>query len=126
MAEIIDDPSELAPRLLRVTPSASVVFCFLLPFFSLSSCARDTETDATGFEIVAGSRLIKEQVEQPRSFAAGLACPPGSWRRLRPTPQFRGSRVWSSAWSGFGRPLLILIVSYVHGCGPSRGSTTSR
>jgi hypothetical protein len=65
MAEIIDDPSDLAPRLLRSTPFALVVFCFLLPFFSLSSCDGGTETDATGFQIVAGSRLIREQVKQP-------------------------------------------------------------
>jgi hypothetical protein len=65
MAEITDDPPDLAPRLLRSTPFLVVVVCFLLPFFSLSSCDDGTETDATGFQIVAGSRLVQERVKQP-------------------------------------------------------------
>jgi len=70
MAEIIDDPSDLAPRLLRATPFGLVVVCFLLPFFSLSSCEDGTETDATGVQIVAGSRLSQEQVKQPLFFGS--------------------------------------------------------
>jgi len=65
MAETTQDLSEVAPRLVRSTPFVAVVLCFLLPFFSASSCDDGTETDATGFQIVAGSRLIQKQVKQP-------------------------------------------------------------
>lgn len=65
MAETTNKLSQTAPRALRSIPFAAVVCCFLLPFFSVSSCDAGTETDATGFQIVAGSRLIQEQVKQP-------------------------------------------------------------
>jgi hypothetical protein len=108
MAEIIDDPSDLAPRLLRATPFALVVFCFLLPFFSLSSCGGETETYATGFQIVAGSQLIKEQVKQPAPFGA----PPQAPRRpighdTQAQPIAEAARPWVA---------LTLIVVAVGGC----------
>ena len=65
MAGTTHDLSQIAPRARRSTPFVAVVLCFLLPFFSVSSCDAGTETDATGFQIVAGSRLIREQVKQP-------------------------------------------------------------
>ena len=65
MAEITHASSDIAPRLLRCTPFVAVALSFLLPFFSASSCDEGTETEATGFQIVAGSRLIKHQVKQP-------------------------------------------------------------
>ena len=65
MAEITRELSEIARRLPRATPVGAVVLCFLLPFFSLSSCDAGTETEASGFQIVAGSRLVAQQVSQP-------------------------------------------------------------
>lgn len=64
MAGITHTLSEIAPRAVRSTPFVAVVVCFLLPFFSVSSCDDGTETDATGFQIVAGSQLIKEQANR--------------------------------------------------------------
>jgi len=52
-------------RCLRCTPFIAVVLCFLLPFFSVSSCDAGTNTDATGFDIVVGAKLIKQQTAQP-------------------------------------------------------------
>jgi hypothetical protein len=52
-------------RCVRCTPFIAVVLCFLLPFFSLSSCAAGTDTDASGFDIVVGAKLIKQQTSQP-------------------------------------------------------------
>jgi hypothetical protein len=52
-------------RTLRCAPFLAVALCFLLPFFSVSSCGAGTETSASGLDIVTGSRLIKQQVKQP-------------------------------------------------------------
>lgn len=159
MAEIIDNPLDLAPRLLRATPFALVVFCFLLAFFSLSSCSGDTETDATGFQIVAGTQLIKKDVnrgpvgpdEQAQSIAAAarpwvaltlIVVAVGGSLMVTTNPRWRGIRAIAAglalcawvgaaiaaddavpkhAWGefslevGFGLPLLILVVTCVHG-----------
>jgi hypothetical protein len=117
MADIIDDPSDLAPRLLRATPFALVAFCFLLPFFSLSSCDSGTETDATGFQIVAGSRLVQEQAKQPLYLIPddGSGSPPAVPHvRLGPI----GPDAEAQTVAGAARPwvALTLIVVALGGC----------
>jgi len=109
MAQTTHDPSQLAPRMLRSTPFAAVVLCFLLPFFSLSSCDDGTETDATGFQIVAGSRLTQEQVKQPLFFGTR---PPKV--RLGPI----GPDAEAQTVAGAARPwiAITLIVVALGGC----------
>jgi lysylphosphatidylglycerol synthetase-like protein (DUF2156 family) len=48
----------------------SVVLCFLLPFFTASSCGSGRETTATGVDIVLGAKLTAQQTSQPL-FATG-------------------------------------------------------
>ena len=55
----------LQERGLRCTPFIVVSLCFLLPFFSVSSCDSGTETEASGLDIVMGAKLIKQQTKQP-------------------------------------------------------------
>jgi hypothetical protein len=65
MVESSRESSPMAIRSLRGVPFLAVVLCFFLPFFSVSSCEAGTDTEAAGFDIVTGSRLIQHQVDQP-------------------------------------------------------------
>jgi hypothetical protein len=62
-----EHPNGVQERCLRCTPFIAFVLCFLLPFFSVSSCEAGTNTDASGFDIVVGAKLIKQQTAQPIS-----------------------------------------------------------
>ena len=117
MAEITQKLSEIALRVRRASPFVAVVFCFLLPFCSVSSCDDGTETDATGFQIVAGSRLIQEQVKQPFYLIPddGSGKPPAIPHvRLGPI----GPDAQAQAVAGAARPWvrLTLIVVALGGC----------
>jgi len=57
--------SRVGHRAHRCAPFLVVAFCFLLPFFSLSSCGSGQVTTATGADIVTGSKLIRQQTTQP-------------------------------------------------------------
>jgi hypothetical protein len=60
----------------RAAPFLAVAVCFLLPFSSASSCGSGISTDATGVDIVTGSRLVARQTEQPMCFNTdNFACP---------------------------------------------------
>jgi predicted outer membrane lipoprotein len=52
-------------RATRGGPFAAVVLCFLLPFFTASSCGSGRETTATGVDIVLGAKLTAQQTSQP-------------------------------------------------------------
>jgi hypothetical protein len=54
---------------LRAAPFVAVALCFLLPFFTASSCGSGRHTTATGVDIVMGNRLIAQQTEKPLFFA---------------------------------------------------------
>jgi len=116
MAESTPESSDIAPRLLRCTPFVAVALCFLLPFFSASSCDEGTETDATGFQIVAGSRLIKQQVKQPLFLVEdnGEPTPPPPKVPLGPI----GPDVAAQAVADAARPwaALTLFVVVLGGC----------
>lgn len=116
MAEITHESSKTATRLLRCTPFVAVALCFLLPFFSASSCDDGTETEATGFQIVAGSRLIQYQVKQPLFLSedSGEPTPPPPDVPLGPI----GPDLQAQAVADAARPwaALTLFIVALGGC----------
>jgi len=70
MGDVEKRPVPWWRRGIRCIPFAAVGLCFLLPFFTASSCGSGQETTATGVQILAGSQLIAQQVAQP-SVGAG-------------------------------------------------------
>ena len=52
-------------RPFRCAPFVAVALCFLLPFFSASSCGSGRQTTATGVDIITGAQLIAQQTDQP-------------------------------------------------------------
>ena len=87
-----DRPSR-ARRAVRGGPFLAVALCFLLPFFSASSCGSGRETTATGADIVLGTTLIAQQTSQPL-FATGVQLGPAG-----PDPEAqrvsRAARPWA-------------------------------
>jgi uncharacterized membrane protein YphA (DoxX/SURF4 family) len=73
-------PSRGEVRLLRGmrgVPFLAVALCFLLPFFSASSCGSGASTSATGLNIVTGARLVAQQTQQPLCLSTDPStCPP--------------------------------------------------
>jgi hypothetical protein len=64
-------------RGMRGVPFLAVALCFLLPFFSASSCGSGASTSATGLNIVTGARLVAQQTEQPLCLSTDPStCPP--------------------------------------------------
>jgi hypothetical protein len=52
-------------RAARSGPFITVALCFLLPFFTASSCGSGRETTATGVDIIVGTKLVAQQTLQP-------------------------------------------------------------
>ena len=52
-------------RAARSGPFLAAALCFLLPFFTASSCGSGQETTATGVDIVMGTQLVAQQTMQP-------------------------------------------------------------
>jgi lysylphosphatidylglycerol synthetase-like protein (DUF2156 family) len=83
-------------RPLRCAPFVAVALCFLLPFFSASSCGSGRQTTATGVDIITGAQLIAQQTDQPLLFANGVKLGP-----IGPDPEAqavsREARPWTIA-----------------------------
>jgi hypothetical protein len=64
-------------RGMRGVPFLVVALCFLLPFFSASSCGSGVSTTATGLDIVTGKRLVAQRTSQPLCVNTDPStCPP--------------------------------------------------
>lgn len=116
MVESNRESSPMAIRSLRGAPFLVVVLCFFLPFFSVSSCEGGTDTEAAGFDIVTGSRLIQHQVDQPFYLVEGDGepAPPQPDVPLGPIgPDLAAQKAADAArpWT-----LLTLVAVVVGGC----------
>lgn len=63
-ASMDDEPQQVVPgwrRGLRCSPFVVVALCFLLPFFSVTSCDTGPQATATGIEVVLGTNPAVEQ-----------------------------------------------------------------
>jgi hypothetical protein len=115
-------PSRLA-RAARATPFVCVALCFLLPFFSVSSCGAGTTATASGVDILTGARLTVVQVSQPIGPVEGDPdVPPphvrfGTLDRDDPVVQAQVDRVRPWTILGFAAVVLgsVLVVA-VRGC----------
>ena len=115
-------PSRLA-RAARATPFVCVALCFLLPFFSVSSCGAGTTATASGVDILTGARLTVVQTSQPIGPVEGdpgvppYQAPLGPVDGADPVVQAQLDRV--RPWTIFGFAAVVLgsvLVVAVRGC----------
>ena len=83
-------------RPFRCAPFVAVALCFLMPFFSASSCGSGRQTTATGVDIITGAQLVAQQTDQPLLFANRVELGP-----IGPDPEAqavsREARPWTIA-----------------------------
>jgi hypothetical protein len=108
--------SSMGTRSLRCAPFLTVVLCFFLPFFSLSSCEAGTRTEATGFDIVTGSRLIEHQVKQPFYLVEGDGEPPPPQPHARLGPIGLDPEAQTAADAARRWTIITLFAVVVGGC----------
>jgi hypothetical protein len=90
-------------RPFRCAPFVAVALCFLLPFFSASSCGSGRQTTATGVDIITGTQLVAQQTDQPLLFARGVKLGP-----IGPDPEAQAVSREARPWTITGLLLALL------------------
>ena len=90
-------------RAFRCGPFVAVALCFLLPFFTASSCGSGRETTATGVDIITGAELVAEQTGQPLLFEGRVKLGP-----IGPDPEAQAVSREARPWTITGLLLALL------------------
>jgi lysylphosphatidylglycerol synthetase-like protein (DUF2156 family) len=110
MAKVNEDLSTATRwRAARSGPFLAVALCFLLPFFTASSCGSGQETTATGVDILTGTKLIAEQTMQPMFGPTTELGPVG------PDPEAQGVSDAARPWTIMALILTLLGAALVTG-----------
>ena len=100
-------------RPFRCAPFVAVALCFLMPFFSASSCGSGRQTTATGVDIITGAQLVAQQTDQPLLYARGVKLGP-----IGPDPEAQAVSRDARPWTITG--LLLALIGAGLAVGLSR------
>ena len=90
-------------RPFRCVPFVVVALCFLLPFFSASSCGSGRHTTATGVDIITGAQLVAQQTRQPLLYGGHVELGP-----IGPDPEAQAVSREARPWTIIALALAML------------------